>query len=99
MWHLQRTQRTALGAETFRTALARLIALLNRSEDARTLYPQKLAADAQNEMEGAYTRATRERLRALADAWRAGRSPEEVAQAALEVADAPLPGQWVVRDL
>lgn len=99
VWHLQRTQRTALGADTFRTALARLIALLNRSEDARTLYPQKLAADAQNEMEGAYTRATRERLRALAEAWRAGRSPEDVAQAALDVADAPLPSGWVVRDL
>ena len=37
---------TALGAATFRTALSRMIALLNRSDDARALYPQKLAADA-----------------------------------------------------
>jgi hypothetical protein len=99
VWHLQRTQRTALGAATFRTSLARLIALLNRSDDARALYPQKLAADAQNELEGAYTRATRERLAAIATAWKAGRSPDEVALAALEVVDTSHPRDWVVRDL
>lgn len=99
VWHLQRTQRTALGAETFRTALSRLIALLNRSEDARTLYPQKLASDAQNELEGAYTRATRDRLAAIATAWRDGKSPDAVAQAALDTDESPHPSGWVVRDL
>jgi hypothetical protein len=99
VWHLQRTQRTALSATTFRHSLARLIALLNRSEDARTLYPQKLAADAQSELEGAYTRATRERLAAIATAWQAGRSPEEVAEAALGAVAADTAHDWVVRDL
>ncbi len=99
VWHLQRTQRSALGAAAFRTSLARMIALLNRSDDARTLYPQKLAADAQNELEGAYTRATRDRLAAIASAWKAGRSPEEVAQAAMDVGDAEHPRDWVMRDL
>jgi len=99
VWHLQRTQRTTLGADTFRTSLARMIALFNRSDDARTLYPQKLAADAQNELEGAYTRATRERLAAIASAWKAGRSPDEVAQAALDTHGADTPRGWVVRDL
>ena len=99
VWHLQRTQRTALSAATFRTALARMIALLNRSDDARALYPQKLAADAQNELEGAYTRATRERLAAIAAAWKAGRSPDEVAQAALDASAGDAPRDWVVRDL
>ena len=99
VWHLQRTQRGALGANAFRNSLARMIALLNRSEEARTLYPQKLAADAQNELEGAYTRATRDRLAAIASAWKAGRSPEEVAQAALDTADSEHPGDWVMRDL
>ncbi|HJR72216.1 MAG TPA: hypothetical protein VJ806_01090 [Luteimonas sp.] len=99
VWHLQRTQRGALGAAAFRTSLARMIALLNRSDDARTLYPQKLAADAQNELEGAYTRATRDRLAAIASAWKAGRSPEEVAQAAVDVADTEHPRDWVMRDL
>ncbi|ATD66326.1 hypothetical protein CNR27_01750 [Luteimonas chenhongjianii] len=99
VWHLQRTQRTALSAETFRTSLSRMIALLNQSEDARTLYPQKLAVDAQNELEGAYTRATRERLAAIASAWKAGRSPDEIAQAALDARAADAPHGWVLRDL
>lgn len=99
VWHLQRTQRTALSADTFRTSLSRLIALLNQSEDARMLYPQKLAVDAQNELEGAYTRATRERLAAIAVAWKAGRSPDEIAQAALDASAADTPHGWVLRDL
>lgn len=99
VWHLQRTQRTALGAETFRTSLSRMIALLNRNDDARALYPQKLAADAQNELEGAYTRATRDRLAAIAAAWKAGQSPDDVAQAALDARTVDTPHDWVVRDL
>lgn len=99
VWHLQRTQRTALGAATFRTSLSRLIALLNRNDDARALYPQKLAADAQNELEGAYTRATRERLAAIAAAWKAGKSPDEIAQAALDAGASETSRDWVVRDL
>ncbi|MGO3127592.1 MAG: hypothetical protein ACTIJY_05935 [Luteimonas sp.] len=99
VWHLQRTQRTALSAETFHTSLSRMIALLNQSEDARTLYPQKLAVDAQNELEGAYTRATRERLAAIAAAWKAGRSPDEIAQAALDARATDTPHGWVLRDL
>ncbi|MCD9098974.1 hypothetical protein LU699_09985 [Luteimonas fraxinea] len=99
VWHLQRTQRTTLSAETFHTSLSRMIALLNQSEDARTLYPQKLAVDAQNELEGAYTRATRERLAAIATAWKAGRSPDEIAQAALDARATDTPHGWVLRDL
>ncbi len=99
VWHLQRTQRTPLGAEAFRTSLEHLVDLLNHSEEARTLYPQKLAADAQNELEGAYTRATRDRLAAVAAAWKAGKSPADVAQAALDAASLEPPGSWVVRDL
>lgn len=99
VWYLQRTQRVALGADAFRTALARLIALLNYSDDARALYPQKLAADAQNELEGAYTRATRHRLAAIAAAWQAGKSPDEVAQAALDEPVSDPARAWVVREL
>ena len=98
VWHLQRTQRTALSAEGFRTSLARMITMLNRSEEARTLYPQKLAADAQNELEGAYTRATRDRLAAIASAWAAGQSPEQVAGAAIDTPATDAHG-WVVRNL
>ena len=98
VWHLQRTQRTALSAEGFRGSLARMIAMLNRSEEARRLYPQKLAADAQNELEGAYTRATRERLAAIAAAWAAGEAPEQVAEAAIGAPEAEA-HDWVLRNL
>jgi hypothetical protein len=98
VWHLQRTQRTALSADGFRSSLARMIGMLNRSDEARTLYPQKLAADAQNELEGAYTRATRDRLAAIAAAWAAGEPPERVADAAVDTPGAATHG-WVVRDL
>lgn len=98
VWHLQRTQRTALSPEGFRGSLARMITMLNRSEEARRLYPQKLAADAQNELEGAYTRATRERLAAIAAAWAAGEAPDRVAAAATG-APATTAHDWVLRDL
>ena len=98
VWHLQRTQRTALSADGFRASLARMVAMLNRSDEARMLYPQKLAADAQHELEGAYTRATRDRLAAIAAAWAAGEPPERVAEAAID-APATTAHGWVVRDL
>ena len=53
----------------------------------------------ENELEGAYTRATRERLAAIADAWQAGRAPEEVAQAAIDAGHVDMPAGWVVREL
>lgn len=100
VWHLQRTQRIALGADTFQATLSRLIDLLNHSDEARLLYPQKLAADAQNELEGAFTRATRERLAALAAAWKAGAPADAVASAALHVpAERAGTAPWVVHDL
>lgn len=99
VWHLQRTQRSNLGGESFAASLARLIALLNRNEDARRLYPRKLAADARDEMEGTYTRATRECLATIAAAWDAGDAPETIARAAVDThAAGSLPG-WIVRDL
>lgn len=99
VWHLQRTQRVTLGIGTFQQALAKLIGLLDHSAEARVLYPQKLAADAQNELEGAYTRTTREHLAALARAWQAGLPPEDIARAAAEShADTPQRA-WIVRDL
>jgi len=99
VWHLQRTQRASLGADTFRRHLALFVDLLNHSSEAATLYPQKLAADAQNELEGAYTRATRERLAAIARAWQSGLPPDAVAQAAIDAGQVDMPAGWVVRDL
>ena len=99
VWHLQRTQRILLGAERYRETLAQLVGLFNCNDEARTLYPQKLAADALNQLEGAYTRVTRDSLAALAAAWRAGKPPDAVAQAALGATATDHPSGWLVRDL
>lgn len=99
VWHLQRTQRIALGADRYRATLAALVDLFNHSEHARRLYPHKLAADAVNELEGAYTRITRASLAAIAAAWQAGKPPPQVAQAALDAGAPEHPSGWLVRDL
>lgn len=99
VWHLQHTQRVALGAARYRDTLAKLIALFNLSDEARNLYPQKLAADAESELEGAYTRATRDSLAAIANAWKSGAAPEQIAAAAAGDNDSEHPAEWLVRDL
>lgn len=99
VWHLQRTQRQLLGADSYRNTLALLVALFNHGEEARRLYPHKLAADAANELEGAYTRITRDSLATIAGAWQAGKPPQDVAQAALAAGGAEHPPGWLVRDL
>jgi hypothetical protein len=99
VWHLQRTQRQLLGADSYRNTLALLVDLFNHGDEARRLYPQKLAADAANELEGAYTRVTRDSLAAIAGAWQAGKPPQEVAGAALAAGGAEHPRGWLVRDL
>lgn len=99
VWHLQRTQRQRLGPESYGSTLALLVDLFNHGEEARRLYPQKLAADAANELEGAYTRVTRDCLAAIAGAWQAGKPPDEIAAAALAAGGAEHPRGWLVRDL
>lgn len=99
VWHLQRTQRQLLGADSYRNTLALLVELFNHGEEARRLYPQKLAADATNELEGAYTRVTRDSLAAIAAAWQADKPPHAVAAAALAAGSAEHPPGWLVRQL
>lgn len=99
VWHLQRTQRLVLGPERYQETLARLVDLFNHSDDARQLYPQKLAVDAQNQLEGAYTRVTRDALAAIASAWQSGQAPEDIASAAVRSGSVEHPPGWLVRDL
>lgn len=82
VWLNQKTQRLPLSEAECRRTLTRLIALFDHSPAARELYAARLKADAGNALEGAYTRATRERLAALAEAWQAGLPAEDVALAA-----------------
>lgn len=97
VWYCQRTQRPYLGEDSFRRAMRDLIALLDRNQELRRLYPLKLLAEAADGQEGAFTRRTRDRLQALADAWQRGATPEAVADAAL--CEPALPAHWALRSL
>ncbi|MGY6518255.1 MAG: hypothetical protein ACXIUZ_06030 [Lysobacteraceae bacterium] len=82
VWSQQKTQRTGLSPIQCRTTLARVVALIGHSPRARELYATRIRADAQSALEGAYTRGTRERLLALAEAWQQDAPPDAVARAA-----------------
>lgn len=102
-WSCQRTQRGMLSDETYASAIERLVALVDFDADAARLYPDKLEADTRNELEGAYTRATRQRLGAIAAAWKHRESPERIAAAAVsapgDITPPPFPHGWLIRDL
>jgi hypothetical protein len=78
-WFGQSTQRRRLSAQSYQDALQALLTLFSYSPQAAALYQQKLEADAKTEMEGAYTRQTRERMRAIAQSWRDGLPPSAIA--------------------
>jgi hypothetical protein len=82
VWFGQSTQRRRLSTEAFEQALISLITLLNFSVQAASLYQNMLEAEAKSELEGAFTRLTRDRLTVIASLWRAGKSPQEIAQKA-----------------
>jgi hypothetical protein len=102
-WSCQRTQRGMLSDETYAAAMERLIALVSVDADAARLYPDKLEADTRNELEGAYTHATRQRLTAIATAWKNGHPPDRIAAAAIsasgDMSPPSFPHGWLIRDL
>lgn len=101
-WSCQRTQRGMLDDRVYANATAALIGLVNCDEEAAVLYPNKLDSDTRTELEGVYTRDARTRLSALAAAWKSGKTPEQIAAAAVSATagdQQKLPHGWVVRDL
>jgi len=66
-----------LAAADFEAAAQAVMALVMASEPARHLYCEKLLADAQDPLEGALSRSTRQAMAALAEAWAAGALPAE----------------------
>lgn len=101
-WLAQGTQRIRLGDEAYAKTLSQLIDLINFDRDACALYPQKLEADTQTELEGVYMRGTRDRLAAIAAGWKNGMTPKQIADSALAAGSGQkgnVPQNWVVRDL
>jgi hypothetical protein len=67
----------ALEARGFEAAAVPVLALVDAHPAARTLYCDKLLAEAQDPLEGTLSRSTRQAVVALAQAWAAGATPAE----------------------
>ena len=82
-WHAQPSGREPLPANAFDAALQPLLRLVGASVEARALYCAKLRADAQDPLGGSWSRTARQGVLALADAWEAGVSADDVAASCL----------------
>jgi hypothetical protein len=101
VWHCQQTQRPMLEEALYADAVRKLLALFDLNPQLRAMYAGKLGSDAGSELEGTYTRDTRDILNRLAQRWqRPGSTPDEVVRAALRGdAPAPVPPGWIVHRL
>jgi len=77
VWYAQTEPARALSASQFDTVARALLDLLSSSRDARLLYCEKLLADVDDPIGGAFARPTREAVRAMACAWAEGASPAD----------------------
>jgi len=102
VWHCQQTQRPMLEEAQYADAVRKLLALFDLNPELRELYAGKLGSDAGGELEGTYTRDTRDILSRLAQRWRKPEStPDEVVRAALrgDAPSTPVPPGWIVHRL
>lgn len=102
VWHCQQTQRPMLEEALYADAVRKLLALFDLNPELRELYAGKLGSDAGGELEGTYTRDTRDILSRMAQRWRKPQStPDEVVRAALrgDAPDTPVPPGWIVHRL
>ncbi|MFK8014874.1 MAG: hypothetical protein AB8G17_05505 [Gammaproteobacteria bacterium] len=105
VWHYQRTQRVALGADAYAFALRELVSLINHNDDTRRRYVDRLGAESERQIEGTYTGSTRAALARLAKKWRAESSPQSIAQAvadddaATDKSPTGVTADWVIRTL
>jgi len=95
LWLHRDVSTEPLTDEAFASALALVVELLNAAPEAARLYQAKLSGDVESPTEGLHTAASRRSMRALLDAWRAGRAPQDVARATLDAAIADREaGRW-----
>jgi hypothetical protein len=102
VWYCQQTQRPMLDESLYADALRKLVGLFGLNPQLRELYAGKLAADAGNELEGTFTRDSRDILSRLAQSWQqATSSTEQIVQAALRgtAPTDPVPSGWIVHRL
>ncbi|MGO4702960.1 hypothetical protein [Dyella sp. 2RAB6] len=102
VWHCQQTQRPMLEETLYADAVRKLLTLFDFNPELRELYAGKLGCDAGGELEGTYTRDTRDILSRMAQRWRKPEStPDDVVRAALrgDAPSTPVPPGWIVHRL
>ena len=85
-WYLHPHGGDTLSAPAFDRAASALLGLLGSDAQAHQLYRSQLSAAADDPIEGAWSRADREALRALIRAWTPGTHPESAVSAFLRSA-------------
>lgn len=102
VWYCQQTQRPMLDKALYADAMRKLLALFELNPQLRAVYAGKLGADVGTELEGTYTRDTRDILGRLAQSWQQSDStPEDVVQSVIRGTTpiAPMPAGWIVHQL
>jgi hypothetical protein len=85
-WYLHPHGGDALSASAFDRTARALLVLLASDTQVHRLYRERLTASADDPLEGAWSRADREALRALIRAWAPGSDPERAVSAFLRSA-------------
>ena len=88
VWLVRDVASERLDDEAFRAALPLLIDLVSASPRAAALYADKLLIDIEDPTEGLHDARSRRLVRTLAERWRAGDAPGDIADAVLRNAQA-----------
>lgn len=88
LWLVRDVASERLDDEAFRAALPLLLDLVSASPRAAGLYADKLLTDIEDPTEGLHDARSRRLMRTLAERWRAGDPPTDVADAVLRCAQA-----------
>jgi hypothetical protein len=82
-WHAQPGNLGQLNATAFDRAARALLGLVSHSDSARRLYCAKLIADSEDPLGGAWSRATRQALQAMARTWAESAQPQRATEDAV----------------
>lgn len=88
VWLVRDVARERLDDEAFRAAATLVLDLVSASPRAAALYADKLLIDIEDPAEGLHDARSRRLVQTLAERWRAGDAPDQIAEAVLRSARA-----------
>lgn len=88
VWLVRDVARERLDDDAFKSALTLVLDLVSASPRAASLYADKLLIDIEDPAEGLHDARSRRLVQTLAEHWRAGETPDRIAEAVLRSARA-----------